>query len=259
MKKWTGFSWLGIGCWLALSCNAYQQLPLPKFAQRLEGNWINKIYLDSLKATQSPQRANKATSVYMFTIRKDSLVDGSSFFLSFCEGEYWLLNKGDVGFFFSNAFDPQLQLSTQLLAPKKMRLGTETFVWYRGALGTDFNQTVVVQDLLFEGCYDWDGKLVEFGQDGFISGMEQIGIRAYQPIVTNSDNSKIDQLWLQEKEATNRYGFEFKDGCLLIYQLLCCNQESAYKGRLKLGKLLFELKKKKLATNRQSAIGCQDK
>ncbi|BDS11781.1 hypothetical protein [Aureispira anguillae] len=232
-------------CCMAMACN--RQILLLKTAQKMEGNWVNKTYLDSLKITKSPQRAYQAVKIHTLTIRKDTLMNNpTQVILSFREGDYWMLGRDSVSLFFSHVFDTELQLQTRLLSRKKMQLGKDIFVRYFVPSSSTTKEVQLVQEILFVGVYYWDGKRVEFSANGKIRGMEELGIKNYNPVINHyNTNQKLDQLWLNQRENYQKYGFQFNDNTLYIYQLKCPTNDLYCSEQAELGPLLYELKRKK--------------
>lgn len=241
--KWLPFITILLWSWSFVACNLNRHASLDRVASQLEGNWINQKYLDTLRLTKSPQRAHQATPIRGFYIQRDTFDAPLHVVLSFQDGDDWLLQRNDDGLVFSSAYDATLQLSAELLPPKRLRLGNEVFIRCSDDLEDDGQAYALVEKELFAGRYEWNGKFVDFAVDGQIIGMEEEGIEAYDPIVDYYGNTTtIDLLWLQKNGEPNRYAFEFKDKKLCIYQLKCASGDSYCVDDFQLGDLVFELK-----------------
>lgn len=242
MRRIVCFVVIIVCCWALGACSINKQTPLTKVAQHLEGNWINQEYLEILRLTQSPQQADEATAIKVIEVRTDSF---KQLVLSFQEGDDWILDRNEEGLFFSSIFDYTLQLKTKLISNQKMQVGDKLFLRFSADLDVWDKDILLVQQTLFTGCYDWEGKLVEFYKDGRIKGMEQVGVKTYYPIVYYNSNQEMDQIWLNKGNAkATKYGFEFQKKKLYIYQLECPDQEVFCGEKSQRGKLLFELNKR---------------
>ena len=230
-------------CWAFGACGMNQNMPLEKIAKRLEGNWINQEYLNVLRLTQSPQQADEATITKVVQIKVDTF---QQLILSFQEGDDWLLDRDMNGVYFSSVFNHKLKLNAKLLSDQKLQLGNKVFLRFKEETDVKNKDIVLVQQILFTGAYDWNGKLVEFLKDGRIKGMEKVGLTTYYPVVHYSSNKEVDQVWLNKgRDNSVKYGFEFKKKKLYFYQLECPDQEVFCGEKKQRGKVLFELNKRR--------------
>lgn len=242
MKRMYCFVVLMIYCWAFGACSINKQMPLMKVAQHLEGNWINQDYLEALRRTQSPQKAGETATIKMIEIKIDSF---KQLVLSFQEGDDWILDRDEEGLFFSSIFDYTLKLKTKLISNQKLQVGNKLFLRFREELDAWNKDILLVQETLFTGSYDWNGKLVEFCKGGTIKGMERAGVNTYHPIVYYNSNQEMDQIWLNKGNSNAaKYGFEFQKKKLYIYELECPDQEVFCGDKSQRGAVLFELNKR---------------
>ena len=217
-------------------------MPLRKVAEHLKGNWINQEYLEVLRLTQSPQKADEAARIKVAEIKIDSL---KQLILSFEEGDDWILDRDEEGLFFSSIFDYHLTLKTKLISKQKLQVGDQLFLRFSEELNIWNKGITLVQKVLFVGNYDWNGTPVEFCEGGVIKGMEGAGIKTYYPMVYYNNNQEMDQIWLNKWSPNAiKYGFEFQKNKLYIYQLECPDQEIFCGDKSQRGKVLFELNKR---------------
>jgi hypothetical protein len=241
--KWTSAIIVLFACCGLMACSINQLVSLDRVAAQLEGNWVNEQYWDTLRITKSPKRAQKVSAIPIINIKKDTFLKPIHVVLSFQEGDEWLLDRDSSGLVFNNAYDVKQKLHAKLLSSQKMRLGKQVFIRYADIVNEEAQNYCIVEKTLFAGRYDWNGRLVEFGKDGGIKGMEHAGVEFYNPVVDYYNNEiEADQLWLGKKKKSNKYGFEFKGKKLYIYTLVCPNGESYCADDVILGDLVFELK-----------------
>jgi len=230
-------------CCGLMACSINQLVSLDKVAVQLEGNWVNQKYLDTLRITKSPKRAQQVSAIPIINIKKDTFLKPIHVVLSFQEGDEWLLSRDSSGLVFSNAYDIKQKLHAKLLSSQKLRLGKQVFIRYSDILKEEQQNYSIVEKTLFAGRYDWNGRVVEFGRDGRIKGMEDAGVELYNPVVDYYNNEiEADQLWLGRGKESSKYGFVFRGKKLYIYTLVCPNGESYCADDVILGDLVFELK-----------------
>lgn len=229
-------------CWALEACSINKQVPLTKVAKYLEGTWINQEYLETLRLTQSPQQADELTNIKLVEIKLDSF---KQLVLSFQKGDDWILDRDEEGLFFSSILDDELQLKTRLISNRKLQVGDKWFLRFKEHPNTWNKDILLVQQTLFTGFYNWNGKVVEFCKDGTVLGMESVGLKTYHPIVYYNNNQEIDQIWFNKgNENAQKYGFEFQEKDLRIYQLDCPDQEVFCGNKSQKGKVIFELNKR---------------
>lgn len=242
MKRMCCFVVIIVYCWAFGACSVNKQMPLGKVAPHLEGSWINQEYLEALRLTQSPQKAGEAARIKIIEVRTDSF---KQLVLSFEEGDDWILDRDEEGLFFSSIFDYTLKLKTKLISNQKLQVGNKLFLRFSKELDAWDKDILLVQQTLFTGNYDWNGKLVEFCKGGRIKGMERAGVTSYNPIVYYNSNQEMDQIWLNKGNSNaTKYGFEFHKRKLYIYELECPDQEVFCGDKSQKGALLFELDKR---------------
>lgn len=217
-------------------------MPLMKVAEHLEGNWINQEYLEALRLTKSPQQADETARIKVVEVRTDTF---KQLVLSFQEGDDWILDRDEEGLFFSSIFDYTLKLKTKLISNQKLQVGDKLFLRFGQELNSKDKDLSLVQQMLFTGSYEWNGKPVEFCKGGAIKGMERAGVETYYPIVYYNSNKEMDQIWLNKGSANaKKYGFEFQKNKLYIYALECPNQDVFCGDKSQRGNVLFELNKR---------------
>lgn len=208
-------------------------------SENFGGIWVNKKYADKLLATKSPKKSQDIAPITMMELPTDINKEGKVIW-GFHEGVNAKIVRKNNGYEiqFKEGDEPAqgLELKDGMLKTKK-----DEFIKLNSAANK--NDYHVVEELLFAGKYDLDGKQVEFTPTGKIIGWDNFTY--YSVLIDYYDaGMQVDQIRLGKNfENSKLYGFDFKKDKLNIYELKCVEPEGKYCNVVKNGKRLYKLTK----------------
>ncbi len=146
-------------------------------------------------------------------------------------------------------YDPELKLpldTIEPLSPTRIHIGNQYFRSLKHP-DTNKNDWGILEEILFSGRYQKeDGKEVEFGTDGHITGLEIASY--YEPVIDYADRAdhQLDLINLgQSHKKLDEYGFRFDKDTLLIYTVECLHYDANEHGcdSSKFGELMWKLRR----------------
>ena len=207
------------------------------------GEWINERYVKSIRAYQSPFKAQKVQEMSSVSIPKSSK-ETISIGWNFHEGEgamlkkvgtkYQLIRTESEGNPFTFAYFRSIN---------KLKIENDYFVKLKSA-----NQENFLNELLFTGKYYLGKKLVIFSIDGRVSGLGNM--LYYRPTYDFLGGGLQKDVISLSKTADFKqftdYLIAFKNKTLTLYTLDCINIEPQTKEcfEAKRGKIIYQLVKK---------------
>ncbi|MDI9878458.1 hypothetical protein [Flectobacillus longus] len=194
------------------------------------GQWINEKYYNALMKTKSPMKAfaNYFQSNIVFT---KQLKGGQLLGWNFHEGEETVLKPVGNGYELWRT-EPKEKIGaiTVIEQDKKIKVGKESFVKIKST-----DPMICLEEVLFEGNYQLNGKPVKFNANGTVTGLPNIKyffpkcdfiekILPFDLIVLNK---------VKDTMTGQSYIYEFKDDSLIIYNIDCQEVDSESKDCLK--------------------------
>lgn len=214
--------------------------PLKRDASDFGGIWVNKKYVDKLLASKSPKKSQDVTPITML-ILPNNLNQEATVIWGFHEGTTGKVVKknGTYEILSEESGEPgqTFQLEKDRIKTKK-----DEFIKIKVTGGkNDYN---VVEQLLFAGKYEIDGKQVEFTPNGKVTGLDSFSY--YSVLIDYYDaGMQVDQIRLGKSfENSKLFGFEFTKNKLTIYELKCVKSAGDHCEVVKNGKKLYKLIKK---------------
>lgn len=203
------------------------------------GNWINKKYADRLLSTKSPRKSQDVAPVTMLVL-PDNFGENATIVFGFHEGITGKVDKKDDSFEIHSPHNDSPANSFQL---KNGRIKTKDGEFIKLESFSGNNDYKVVEQLLFTGKYDMDGKEVEFTSDGKVSGLGPF--KFYSVLIDYYDaGMQVDQIRLGQNAKNGKlYGFTFKKDNLSIYELKCTKRSGNHCEVVKNDQRLYQLKK----------------
>lgn len=204
------------------------------------GIWLNRKYVDRLIATQSPKKSQDITPITMLVL-PDDFNKEATVIISFHEGATGKVFKKDKGYQINYADSNEPPFSFDL---DKRGIKSENDEFVKLKSSGNKNDFRIADQLLFAGKYDLNGKQVEFSTNGKVTGLDAFSY--YSVLIDYYDaGMQVDQIRLgKNAEESKLYGFTFKNDTLSIYELKCVDGDADFCDVVKLGKKLYQLKKK---------------
>jgi len=204
------------------------------------GNWVNKKYVDKLKETKSPKASQDIVPITMLMLPKETN-QKATIIWGFHEGTSGTVKQHNGQFGIQTGTENEFELTFKL---EDNLLKTEKDEFVKIKYSDDGHTYDIIEQLLFAGKYDLEGKQVEFTYDGKVKGLDTIA--EYTVIIDYYDaGMQVDQLYLGAGyDNHKRYGFQFKQDTLIIYQLDCVQREDDYCVVVANGQELFKMTKK---------------
>ena len=211
--------------------------PIKDVTTNFGGNWVNKKYVDRLLATKSPKKSQDISPITM-VILPNQLNQKATTIIEFHEGTTGKVVKKNGGFAIlgEEAEDPELTFKYE---NGKLIVKNDEFVKLK-SLG-NISDYKVVEQILFSGTYEMDGKKFELTSDGKIMGLDSFTHYSI-PIDYYDSGMQVDQIKLGKGGKDDKlYGFEFKKNKLIVYDLKCVKKEGEFCQVVKNGKKIFEM------------------
>ncbi|MFK7972074.1 MAG: hypothetical protein AB8F95_17025 [Bacteroidia bacterium] len=191
---------------LLLSCENNTATPV-EFA----GAWLNKAYLDTLMATQSPRAAQKIGDICKVIYLPDSI--GQEAVLAYGQNNSLkqVLDKKGGKYFLRET--PQLFLSFE---NENMIIAGEYFVRTDAMNGQQL--THITEAILFAGTYKNGAREVTFLPNGSIQGLDDFDTYSVMDNRSYSGNSS-SPIWLGKGDFKEEFGFGFNADTLHLHKI----------------------------------------
>ncbi|QAA81094.1 hypothetical protein EI546_04840 [Aequorivita sp. H23M31] len=202
------------------------------------GVWVNKKYVDKLMSTKSPKKSQDVVPItlMLFPTQLNKEVE---VVMGFHEGTTAKITGGNGEYKIKFQEEP-----AQTIDFKNGSIRTKNNEFIKLKSFGSKNDYKIVEQLLFAGKYDLNGKEVEFTPSGKIIGLAPFS--NYSVLIDYYDaGMQVDQLRLGKSAAESElYGFAFKKNQLIIYELKCLEPEGQYCNVVKNGKKIYLLTRK---------------
>jgi hypothetical protein len=209
------------------------------------GAWVNEIYVDSIRKNRSPRKdqgiRESCINIPDSTLKMTSMISG------FHEGGAGMVIVKDGNRY--QFYDPEFKTPKDIIepmSPDRLRIGTQYFQKLKHP-DMDKYEWGILNEILFSGKYQsQDGKVVVFGIDGHIKGLDTVTY--YQPHADYTEEQDLgaDRISMgRSQENVHVYGFQFDKDTLLIYRIDCLQYDSIAHdcGLEKLGGLRWKLQR----------------
>lgn len=212
------------------------------------GLWVNENYIANIKQNKSPKAAQSAGDMNSCISIPVKTLESTSFINNFHEGgDPLVVVKNGPVFQLWDQKSARPELTIELQAPDRMKIGKDVFVKMATSGNTAAQDLGILSSALFRGNYiTSNGTTVEFTENGEVKGLD--GYTTYSPIIDYNDVAlDVDQLIMEGPgKPAEHYGFKFLNDALLIYQLKCLQTDSTTKSCTKVdfGETRYILKRK---------------
>ncbi len=182
------------------------------------GTWVIESYIDTLLRTRSAARSQGSEYFVCFP---RSLSDTAYTFVYHEGGGQFRLAKHGGSYFlmgFGQPSDPKEV--TMLDGGRKLRIGSDTFVKKTDNIG-------IPEQVLFKGSYQLGAGTIVFSEDGTVTGLDNIRYYSIQNDYIGPGYGAVDIIFLGTiKDPQEMYCFEFSGDTLVIYDVMCVEQDA---------------------------------
>jgi hypothetical protein len=211
--------------------------------KKLQGLWLNRAYYHDLMQHRSPRKSQDIGTVSFLKFRFP-VSDSVLIVYGFHEGLEVPVFQTQGKLFLQREEHPMDEL-VLASGDSTLEIFGETFV--RTTIPAEpENEERILEALLFQGKYEWEGKEVALEANGRVEGWADF--RRYKPLADYNDaGMDVDQLQLfGSKEEPQSVGFRFSSDSLFIYELNCLEYDSLGHqcGVVENGRILYTLKKR---------------
>ncbi len=182
--------------------------------QKFKGEWVNVKYINSLKRTLSPSKAQDVAYLSFITIDKNMV----SSVWNFHEG-----TSDSLSLLSEDEIEVSGKARYKLVTPEKLLAttdkGVDTLFRFDMREKNEFSNRAI-NEFVFKGKYTLDKSNVEFTADGKVTGLGDFD--SYAALQDYYDAGlNLDKLLLYKGKKETEYTWDFKGNKLIIYTIEC--------------------------------------